>query len=97
MTRPCLTIREMKEWLFEVRQRSRVVGKLALKAMEDRQRRWRSRSERKGSDVLRVAKVNGPVESVFNERTECQSSGAYVAPSSMLTFFSRSHRQFHGQ
>lgn len=63
-------VREMKEWLFEVRQRSRTIGKLALKAMEDRQRRWRSRSERKGSDVLRLAKVNGPVESVFNERTE---------------------------
>ncbi|PWN28587.1 exocyst complex subunit Sec15-like protein, partial [Jaminaea rosea] len=63
-------IKEMKEWLFEVRQKSRTVGKLALKAMEDRQRKWRSRSERKGSDVLRVAKVNGPVESVYNERTE---------------------------
>lgn len=67
-------IREMKEWLFEVRQKSRTVGRLALKAMEDRQRKWRSRSERKGSDVLRLAKVNGPVESVYNERTECESA-----------------------
>ncbi|CAO1614166.1 unnamed protein product [Sympodiomycopsis kandeliae] len=63
-------IREMKEWLFEVRQKSRTVGKLALKAMEERQKRWRSRGERKDSDVLRLAKVNGPVESVFNERIE---------------------------
>lgn len=65
-------IREMKEWLFEVREKSRTVGKLALKAMEDRQKKWRTRSERKGSDVLRLSKVNGPVESVFNERTECE-------------------------
>lgn len=64
--------REMKEWLFEVRQKSRTVGKLALTAMEERQKRWRSRGERKDSDVLRLAKVNGPVESVFNERTECE-------------------------
>lgn len=65
-------VREMKEWLFEVRQKSRTVGKLALKAMEDRQAKWRARCERKGSDVLRLSKVNGSVESVYNERTECE-------------------------
>lgn len=63
-------VREMKEWLFEVRQKSRTVGKIALKAMEDRQKKWRVRSERKGTDVLKLSKVNGPVESVYNERTE---------------------------
>lgn len=78
-------IKEMKEWLFEVRQKSRTVGKLALKAMEDRQRKWRSRSERKGSDVLRVAKVNGPVESVYNERTECKQAGPTARRRFLLT------------
>lgn len=102
-------IREMKEWLFEVRQRSRTLGQLALKAMEDRQRKWRSRSERKGNDILRLAKVNGPVESVFNERAECKlvltdrliisKSGTTLILNNRPTQPPSAHfcRQLHGQ
>ncbi len=38
--------REMKEWLFEVREKSRTVGQLALEAMENRQKRWRVKAQR---------------------------------------------------
>ncbi|PWY99296.1 exocyst complex subunit Sec15-like protein [Testicularia cyperi] len=60
--------REMKEWLFEVREKSRTVGKLALDAMENRQKRWRVKSQR--DPMLRLAKVNSAIEMVVNERTE---------------------------
>lgn len=60
--------REMREWLFEVREKGRLVGKLALDAMEARQKRWRVKS---GKDaMLSLAKVNSPIELVVNERVE---------------------------
>lgn len=60
--------REMKEWLFEVREKSRTVGQLALEAMENRQKRWRVKAQR--DPLLRLAKVNSAIELVVNERTE---------------------------
>lgn len=60
--------REMREWLFEVREKGRLVGKLALDAIEARQKRWRIKS---GKDaMLSLAKVNSPIELVVNERVE---------------------------
>ena len=62
---------EMKEWLYEVRLKGGKVGKLALDAMEARQKRWRIKS---GKDaMLSLAKVNSPIELVVNERVECES------------------------
>lgn len=60
--------REMKEWLFQVRQKSRTVGHLALEAMEARQKRWKVKAQR--DPALRLAKVNSAIELVVNERTE---------------------------
>ncbi|CDU22519.1 related to secretory pathway protein (exocyst complex protein Sec15) [Sporisorium scitamineum] len=60
--------REMKEWLFEVREKSRTVGQLALEAMENRQKRWRVKAQR--DPLLRLAKVNSAIELVVNERAE---------------------------
>nr|CDI55964.1 related to secretory pathway protein (exocyst complex protein Sec15) [Melanopsichium pennsylvanicum 4] len=59
---------EMKEWLFQVRQKSRTVGQLALEAMEVRLKRWRIKAQR--DPLLRLAKVNSAIELVVNERTE---------------------------
>lgn len=62
--------REMREWLFEVREKGRLVGQLALDAMEARQKRWKVKS---GKDaMLSLAKVNSPIELVVNERVECK-------------------------
>ncbi|KAJ1019331.1 hypothetical protein NDA13_006248 [Ustilago tritici] len=60
--------KEMKEWLYEVREKSRTVGQLALEAMESRQKRWRVKTQR--DPLLRLAKVNSAIELVVNERTE---------------------------
>ena len=62
--------REMKEWLYEVREKSRTIGKLALDAMEARQKRWRVKSQR--DPMLSLAKVNSAIELVVNERVECE-------------------------
>jgi hypothetical protein len=62
--------REMREWLYEVREKGRLVGQLALEGMEARQRRWKVKS---GKDaMLSLAKVNSPIELVVNERMECE-------------------------
>ncbi|SPO30136.1 related to secretory pathway protein (exocyst complex protein Sec15) [Ustilago trichophora] len=60
--------RELKEWLFQVREKSRTVGQLALEAMENRQKRWRVKAQR--DPLLRLAKVNSAIELVVNERQE---------------------------
>lgn len=60
--------REMREWLFEVREKGRLVGQLALEAMEARQKRWRIKSSKDA--MLSLAKVNSPIELVVNERME---------------------------
>lgn len=62
--------REMKEWLFEVREKGRLVGQVALDAMEARQKRWKIKSSKDG--ILSLAKVNSPIELVVNERIECE-------------------------
>jgi len=63
--------KEMKEWLYEVREKSRTVGKLALDAMEARQKRWKVKSLK--DPMLSLAKVNSAIELVVNERIECES------------------------
>ncbi|KAE8215560.1 hypothetical protein CF327_g1211 [Tilletia walkeri] len=60
--------REMKEWLFEAREKSRTVGRLALDAMELRQKRWKAKAQK--DPMLSLAKVNSAIELVVNERIE---------------------------
>lgn len=60
--------RQMKGWLFEVREKCGIVGRRALDAMEARQQRWRARSQK--DPVLCLSRVNSPIEQVVNERVE---------------------------
>lgn len=60
--------RQMKGWLFEVREKCGAVGRRALEAMEARQQRWRARSQK--DPVLSLSRVNSPIEQVVNERVE---------------------------
>lgn len=60
-----------KQWLLEIRNLTGDVGKLALEAMENRTRRWRSRREK--DTMLRLSRVGSAVETVSYETTD----GAY--------------------
>ncbi|CAG8459120.1 4894_t:CDS:10 [Paraglomus occultum] len=60
--------KEMKEWLFKVRQVSRQVGKLAMDQLVTRQERWRVKVAQE-PDLRHVA-INSPIELVLNEDKE---------------------------
>lgn len=70
-----------KQWLLEIRNQTGEVGKLALKAMENRTRRWWSRREK--DPMLRASRVGSAVETVSYETTD----GAYHT-SSFVSFTS---------
>ena len=77
-----------KQWLWDIRNVSGQVGKLAIEAMDTRTRRWRSRRER--DPMTKHSKVGNAVELVTYEKTECRvkflaQSGifAYVTLQSM--------------
>ncbi|TYJ55946.1 hypothetical protein B9479_003331 [Cryptococcus floricola] len=57
-----------KSWLFDVRESSAKVGKVALDQMSVRIKKWRARREKEGGD--RLARVGGSLELVHNERVE---------------------------
>ncbi|WVN88298.1 uncharacterized protein L203_103503 [Cryptococcus depauperatus CBS 7841] len=57
-----------KTWLFDIRENSAQVGKLALEQMAVRIKKWRVRREKEGG--VRLARVGGALELVHNERTE---------------------------
>ncbi|CAG8499507.1 10540_t:CDS:10, partial [Ambispora gerdemannii] len=60
--------REMKEWLFKVREVSSKVGKLAIEQLNLRQERWKQKVvKNKG---LASAPVNSPIELAMNEENE---------------------------
>lgn len=65
----------MKQWLLEIRNISTEVGRLAMEAMDNRTRRWRTRREK--DPLLRTSRVGSAVEMVTYEKTECkvQTSG----------------------
>ncbi|KAF9361509.1 hypothetical protein BGX34_007109, partial [Mortierella sp. NVP85] len=57
---------EMKEWLFGIRTSQKVMGKVAMDRMADRQERWRKRELR-----LRTShNINSAVEAAVNEESE---------------------------
>ncbi|KAI9507508.1 exocyst complex component sec15 subunit [Russula earlei] len=57
-----------KQWLLEIRNLTGDVGKLALEAMENRTRRWRSRREK--DPTIRLSRVGSAVETVSYETTD---------------------------
>jgi uncharacterized ParB-like nuclease family protein len=69
-----------KQWLLEIRNLTGEVGRLALEAMENRTRRWRSRKEK--DSMFRLSRVGSAVETVSYETTD---------GSSHLSSFIRAH------
>ena len=57
-----------KQWLLEIRNLTGEVGRLALEAMDNRTRRWRSRREK--DPMLRLSRVGSAVEAVSYETTD---------------------------
>ncbi|GAA6018183.1 hypothetical protein JCM11491_005623 [Sporobolomyces phaffii] len=68
--------KSLKTWMYEAREASKGVGKGALENMEQRSRRWNSRKRKDagapggGGGLMRLAKINGPVELGVSERYE---------------------------
>ena len=62
----------VKHWLLDIRNVSSQVGQLALEAMENRTRRWRSRREK--DPLLKLSRVGSAVEVMTYEKTECMLS-----------------------
>jgi hypothetical protein len=60
-----------KQWLLEIRNLTGEVGRLALEAMENRTRRWRSRKEK--DSMFRLSRVGSAVETVSYETTDGSS------------------------
>ena len=60
-----------KQWLWDIRNVSGQVGKLAIEAMDTRTRRWRARRER--DPMTKHSKVGNAVELVAYEKTECNA------------------------
>ncbi|CAG8464408.1 17265_t:CDS:10 [Cetraspora pellucida] len=60
--------KEMKEWLFRVREVTRQVGKLAMEQMRLRQERWKVKVSK--NPDLRSVPVSSPIEIVMNEENE---------------------------
>ena len=56
--------KEMKGWMYDVREKSGAVGRIALETMEARQQRWRHRSQK--DPMLRMSSINSPIEQVVN-------------------------------
>ncbi|KAL4399832.1 Rab GTPase-binding exocyst subunit S15 [Malassezia pachydermatis] len=60
--------KELTGWMFDVREKSGAVGRIALETMEARQQRWRHRSQK--DPMLRMSSINSPIEQLVNERIE---------------------------
>lgn len=63
-----------KSWLFDVRESGAKVGMLALDQMTNRIKKWKAKRERDGG--VRLARVGGALELVYNERSGCELSSA---------------------
>ncbi|KAI3628205.1 Rab GTPase-binding exocyst subunit S15 [Malassezia furfur] len=60
--------KEMKGWMYDVREKSGAIGRVALETMEARQQRWRHRSQK--DPMLRMSSINSPIEQVVNEKID---------------------------
>ena len=61
-------LKQLKGWMFDVREKSGAVGRIALETMEARQQRWLHRSKK--DPMLRLSSINSPIEQIVNERIE---------------------------
>ncbi|WFD25756.1 Rab GTPase-binding exocyst subunit S15 [Malassezia nana] len=67
--RVCMDVtKQLKSWMYDVREKSGAVGRVALETMETRQQRWRHRSQK--DPMLRMSSINSPIEQIVNERME---------------------------
>ncbi|EGG00037.1 uncharacterized protein MELLADRAFT_118143 [Melampsora larici-populina 98AG31] len=66
--------KQLNSWLYEARERSGSVGKLAMEGMEMRTRRWKARRDRvkhqDSASLAMLVDVNTPVEMAVSERHE---------------------------
>lgn len=60
--------KEMREWLYQAREKQRTVGRLALDAMDARAKRWKAKAQK--DPTLALAKLNSPIEQVVNEKND---------------------------
>lgn len=65
----------LKTWLFDIRQSSGLLGRLATDEMRRRERRWRARRDRDviGAGGKGAGGVGSAVEEGVNEKNECES------------------------
>lgn len=61
-------LKQLKGWMFDVREKSGAVGRIALETMEARQQRWLYRSRK--DPMFRLSSINSPIEQIVNERIE---------------------------
>ena len=61
-----------------IRNNSEQVGKLAIDAMELRTRKWRIRRDK--DSTLKHSRVGSAVESVSNEKVECECTASCFGP-----------------
>jgi len=64
--------KQLNSWLYDARQLSQQLGRLALEALELRDRRWKARKDRVTSQdtasIALLVNLNTPVESAVSER-----------------------------
>ncbi|PLW08625.1 hypothetical protein PCANC_13017 [Puccinia coronata f. sp. avenae] len=64
--------KQLNSWLYDARQLSQQLGRLALEALEFRDRRWKTRRDRLSSQdtasIALLVNLNTPVESAVSER-----------------------------
>ncbi|OAV99216.1 hypothetical protein PTTG_06855 [Puccinia triticina 1-1 BBBD Race 1] len=64
--------KQLNSWLYDARQQSQQLGRLALEALELRERRWKARKDRLNSQdtasMALLAHLNTPVETAVSER-----------------------------
>ena len=61
-------LKQLKGWMLDVREKSAIVGRIALETMEARQQRWLYRSRK--DPMFRLSSINSPIEQIVNERIE---------------------------
>lgn len=61
---------EQNAWLLGIRESSPLVGQLALRHMEVRARKWKSKVERDGN--VKQVRIGSAIELVNNEKSECE-------------------------
>lgn len=60
---------EQNAWLLGIRESSPLVGRLALRHMEVRAKKWKAKVERDGN--VKQVRIGSAIELVNNEKSEC--------------------------